>query len=97
MPARCATPRSDVLVFDTEYFTERARRLGEQFPDLVLLGFGPNAAGDATSLALADTFELQRPSGPPDLHLDDLCTVVYTGGTTGRPEGVPDEPASGSR
>ncbi|MCB0969227.1 MAG: AMP-binding protein, partial [Ilumatobacter sp.] len=76
----------DVLVFDTEYFTERARELGEQFPDLVLLGFGPNAAGH-DFMALADTFE-PAPLEAPDLHLDDLCTVVYTGGTTGRPKGV---------
>jgi len=76
----------DCLVFDTANFTERARELGEQFPNLVLLGFGPNDAGH-DFLALAESFEptaLVR----PDVHLDDLCTVVYTGGTTGRPKGV---------
>lgn len=76
----------DVLVYDTQHFTERARELGEQFPDLVLLGFGPNDAGH-DFMALADTFE-PAPLEAPDLHLDDLCTVVYTGGTTGRPKGV---------
>ena len=76
----------DCLVFDTEHFTERARELRDQFPNLVLLGFGPNDAGH-DYLALADSFEpgaLVR----PDVHLDELCTVVYTGGTTGRPKGV---------
>ena len=76
----------DCLVFDTEHFTERARELREQFPELILLGFGPNDAGH-DFLALADTFA-PEPLVAPDLRLDDLCTLVYTGGTTGRPKGV---------
>lgn len=76
----------DCLVFDTEHFTDRARELREQFPDLILLGFGPNDAGH-DFIGLADTFE-PAPLVAPDLRLDDLCTVVYTGGTTGRPKGV---------
>ncbi|HRD99833.1 MAG TPA: AMP-binding protein, partial [Ilumatobacteraceae bacterium] len=76
----------DCLVFDAAHFTERAAELRDQYPDLVLLGFGPNAAGH-DYLALADTFSPQ-PLVAPDVHLDDLCTIVYTGGTTGRPKGV---------
>ncbi|HWL43844.1 MAG TPA: AMP-binding protein [Ilumatobacter sp.] len=76
----------DCLVFDTEHFTERAAELKAQFPHLTLLGFGPNRAGH-DFLALADTFA-PAPLVAPDVHLDDLCTVVYTGGTTGRPKGV---------
>ena len=76
----------DCLVYDTANFTERAAELKAQFPDLILLGFGPNDAGH-DYLALADTFPPARLVAP-DLRLDDLCTVVYTGGTTGRPKGV---------
>jgi fatty-acyl-CoA synthase len=77
---------SDCLVFDAANFTERARELKEQYPHLILLGFGPNDVGD-DYLALADTFEPQ-PLEAPDVQPEDLCTVVYTGGTTGRPKGV---------
>ena len=76
----------ECLVFDADNFTERARELKAQYPDLTLLGFGPNDVGD-DYLALADQFE-PAPLEAPDVGLDDLCTVVYTGGTTGRPKGV---------
>ena len=76
----------ECLVFDATNFTERARELQEQYPHLTLLGFGPNDVGD-DYLALADTFEPQ-PLVAPDVQPEDLCTIVYTGGTTGRPKGV---------
>ena len=64
----------------------RARELKAQHPNLTLLGFGPNDVGD-DYLALADEFE-PAPLVAPDVGPDDLCTIVYTGGTTGRPKGV---------
>ena len=76
----------ECLVFDVDNFTERASELKAQYPHLTLLGFGPNDVGD-DYLALADQFE-PEPLVAPDVRLDDLCTVVYTGGTTGRPKGV---------
>ena len=76
----------ECLVFDAANFTERARELEEQYPHLILLGFGPNEVGD-DYLALADGFEPERLVAP-DVGPEDLCTVVYTGGTTGRPKGV---------
>ena len=76
----------DCLVFDADNFTDRARQLKAQYPHLTLLGFGPNDAGD-DYLALADQFE-PGPLVAPDVAPDDLCTIVYTGGTTGRPKGV---------
>jgi fatty-acyl-CoA synthase len=76
----------ECLVFDADNFTERAREIKSQYPDLILLGFGPNDVGD-DYLALADQFE-PAPLVAPDVGLEDLCTVVYTGGTTGRPKGV---------
>ncbi len=63
-----------------------ARELKALYPELTLLGFGPNDVGD-DYLALADEFE-PAPLVAPDVGLDDLCTIVYTGGTTGRPKGV---------
>lgn len=74
------------LVIDTDYFADRARDLKERFPGLIVLGFGPNEVGD-DYLALAATFEPQ-PLVAPDVEPDDLCTVAYTGGTTGLPKGV---------
>jgi fatty-acyl-CoA synthase len=76
----------ECLVFDAANFTERARELKQQYPHLILLGFGPNEVGD-DYLALADGFEPERLVAP-DVGPEDLCTVVYTGGTTGRPKGV---------
>jgi fatty-acyl-CoA synthase len=29
-----------------------------------------------------------RPWWPPQAHADDVCVLIYTGGTTGRPKGV---------
>ncbi len=76
----------ECLVFDTDNFTERARELATQYPHLKLLGFGPNDVGYDYS-ALADQFR-PMPLVPPDVHPEDVCTVMYTGGTTGRPKGV---------
>ena len=76
----------ECLVFDAANFTERAGELKARYPQLTLLGFGPNDVGD-DYLALADTFE-PAPLDAPDIKPEDLCTVVYTGGTTGRPKGV---------
>jgi fatty-acyl-CoA synthase len=76
----------DCLVFDADHFSERATELAQRYPDLTLLGFGPNDVGH-DYLALADQFE-PAPLEAPDIRPDDLCTIVYTGGTTGRPKGV---------
>ena len=74
------------LVFDGDHFVERARELKAQYPHLILLGLGPNEVGE-DYLALADRFD-PEPLVAPDIQAEDLCTVIYTGGTTGRPKGV---------
>ena len=42
----------------------------------------------ATTTSRSPTSSSRPRSNAPDVALDDLCTVVYTGGTTGRPKGV---------
>jgi len=74
------------LVFDPDHFSNRAAALKERYPHLRLLGLGPNDVGE-DYLALAATFEPEVLE-PPAVRPDDLCTIVYTGGTTGVPKGV---------
>ena len=76
----------DCLVFDPEHFSDRARAIQLARPNLKLLGFGRNQVGiDYT--AEADRFD-PLPLEAPPVSAESLCTVVYTGGTTGRPKGV---------
>ena len=76
----------ECLIFDGRYFGERARELQARFPAVRLLSFGPCEVGD-DYLAMAESFDPQ-PFSPADVHPEDLATIVYTGGTTGRPKGV---------
>jgi len=76
----------ECLVFDPEHFSQRAAELKTLHPDLLLLGLGPNDVGE-DYLALAATFEPQPLTGP-DIEPEDLCSIIYTGGTTGNPKGV---------
>ena len=55
----------ECLVFDADNFTERAGELKAQYPDVTMLGFGPNDVGD-DFLALADQFE-PAPLVAPDV------------------------------
>lgn len=76
----------DCLVFDPETFSERTRLLQERFPDLLVLGFGPNDVGE-DYLALASSFEAE-PLVRPGVAASDPCILTFTGGTTGKPKGV---------
>ena len=76
----------ECLVFDPEHFSGRAAELKARHPHLLLLGLGPNDVGE-DYLALAATFE-PLPLTAPTVAPEDLCTIVYTGGTTGHPKGV---------
>ena len=77
---------SDCLIFDGRHFAERAAALQAQLPELRLLSFGAAEVG-TDYLALGAGFE-PEPLEPVDVSPDDLATVVYTGGTTGKPKGV---------
>jgi fatty-acyl-CoA synthase len=77
----------ETLIFDTSVFTELAEALKQRVPTLKnLLGFGPSEVGD-DYLALAASFE-PKPLVAPDVSPDDIASVNFTGGTTGKPKGV---------
>jgi fatty-acyl-CoA synthase len=77
----------ETLVFDPQYFGERAAALAERVPGLKnLLAFGPGEVGE-DYIALAAGFD-PRPLTAPDVDADDIPGLAYTGGTTGRPKGV---------
>ncbi len=77
----------EVLVYDASMFEERAAELKQLVPSLKhLLAFGDGQAGENYG-ALADTFTPQALVGP-DIHPEDIGSIVYTGGTTGKPKGV---------
>ena len=77
----------ETLIFDTSVFTELAGALKQRVPTLKnLLGFGPSEVGD-DYLALAASFE-PKPLVAPDVSPDDIASVNFTGGTTGKPKGV---------
>ena len=74
------------LVFEPELYDDRARELAARLPALKhLLALGPSDVGEDL-LAVAD----REPVAPIHsvAHADDLCSLGYSGGTTGRPKGV---------
>jgi fatty-acyl-CoA synthase len=74
------------LVFEPEPYADRARELAERVPALRhALALGPSPFGQDL-LALADA---EKP-GPIDsvARIDDVCSLAYSGGTTGKPKGV---------
>ncbi|WP_051298188.1 AMP-binding protein [Brevibacterium album] len=77
----------DVLVYDPRHFSVRAAELRESRPGLRLLSLGED--GDADDL-LAAAAEQSSADVPPALvRGGDIESIFYTGGTTGRPKGVP--------
>jgi fatty-acyl-CoA synthase len=77
---------ANALVFDPGLFSQRAAELKQSFPELILLGFGPNDVGE-DYLKIAEGFEPQ-PLVAPDIRPQDISSITYTGGTTGKPKGV---------
>ncbi len=75
------------LFVDPGPFGDRARALAQRVPGVQrLLSFGPNDGFGDDLLAEAAAFS----PGPlvPQAEADDVCVLIYTGGTTGRPKGV---------
>ncbi|MBD8054228.1 AMP-binding protein [Rhodococcus ruber] len=77
----------ETLIFDPNHFEERAAELKAQVPTLKnLFSLGPSQVG-TDILALAAQFTPQRLVAAP-VAAEDTSSVVYTGGTTGKPKGV---------
>lgn len=75
------------IVFDPRHFENRVAELKASCPSLQnLLSLGPSEVG-IDILALAATFE-PKPLVAADVDGDDASSLVYTGGTTGKPKGV---------
>jgi fatty-acyl-CoA synthase len=81
-----AAAEIDALVYDPAVFEDLAAQLKQRLPALELLSFGPSSNGD-DYLALASAFTPQ-PLVAPDISPDDVSSVNFTGGTTGKPKGV---------
>jgi len=64
-----------------------ARPPGAQFTTLISYAHDLDLYRAWARVVVHDQFD-PAPLVAPDVGLDDLCTVVYTGGTTGRPKGV---------
>lgn len=74
------------LLVDPATFGERAHALKRRLPGLKqIFGFGPNDVGEDI-LAAAQAYPPQPLR--PQAHVDDICVLIYTGGTTGKPKGV---------
>ncbi len=75
------------LFVDPRSFSDRARILAQRVPGVArMLCFGPNPGIGEDLLGAADTCTPARLE--PQAHADDVCVLIYTGGTTGRPKGV---------
>lgn len=75
------------IVYDASLFDQHVAAIKERAPHLkFFLGFGPTEVGD-DYIALANSFE-PKPLTVVDLDPDDISSVNYTGGTTGKPKGV---------
>jgi fatty-acyl-CoA synthase len=77
----------DTLIYDPAVFEQVAAALQQKVPALnKLLAFGPTEVGE-DYLALAQTFQPQ-PLIAPDVDPEDVASINFTGGTTGKPKGV---------
>lgn len=77
----------DTLIYDASVFEDVAAALQQKVPGLKnMLAFGPSKVGD-DYLALAATFE-PLPLVAPEVHPEDIASITFTGGTTGKPKGV---------
>jgi fatty-acyl-CoA synthase len=74
------------LFVDPENFSERARSLKQRVSSLDrIFGLGANELGEDI-LAAAAGLPVQKLV--PKADADDICSMIYTGGTTGKPKGI---------
>ncbi len=74
------------LFVDSGTFAERAASLRVRVPGLErVFGLGPNDFGEDI---LAASAAFTPGALESKAHADDICVLIYTGGTTGKPKGV---------
>jgi fatty-acyl-CoA synthase len=74
------------LVFDPAYYEAAAKEIGDRVASLThVLSLGPATVGTDISAAADAVVPGPVPTVPTG---DDLCSLGYSGGTTGRPKGV---------
>ena len=75
------------LFFDPRSFSDRTRVLQQRVPGVQrLMGFGTSDGLGEDLMAAAAT---HTPAALlPQAEADDVCVLIYTGGTTGQPKGV---------
>lgn len=78
--------RARAVVTDPLFAARAADAAGRSVHAPVLLGLGPCDQPCADLLALADACPETRPEGIPAPAADEAVTVLYTGGTLGRPK-----------
>lgn len=76
----------EVLIFDAEYYSDRAAQIAENVPGLRLLSFGESPIADDL-IKIAKTFEPQKLVAPR-VNGDDILRLGYSGGTTGKPKAL---------
>jgi len=76
----------DALVYDPIVFDDHAAALKDRIPNLKLLSFGPSKFG-LDYLELSENFS-PGPLSAPDVNPDDISSITFTGGTTGKPKCV---------
>ncbi|WP_234336119.1 class I adenylate-forming enzyme family protein [Streptomyces sp. NRRL S-920] len=78
--------RARAVVTDPLFARRAADAAGRSSHAPMLLGLGPCEQGCADLLALAAECPAERPDGVPAPGADEAVTVLYTGGTLGRPK-----------
>ena len=76
----------DCLIFDPQGFEDHAAALRDHRPGMTMLSLGPSAVG--TDYLGAAGARRAGPLAAAPVEPDDLCAVLYTGGSTGQPKGV---------
>ena len=83
----CNDAEIETLVYDPTLFGDRASELAERVPSLKnLMAFGPSEGADDYP-ALADQFAPEKLVAAA-VDPETVSSLVYTGGTTGKPKGV---------
>jgi fatty-acyl-CoA synthase len=73
------------LVFDPTRYEAQARAIAALTPDCQMLSLGPADIGEDLNAAAS-----KQTAGPVTsvAAADDICSLAYSGGTTGRPKGI---------